>query len=282
MWVCVHCSNKGFPEGELCMEYKNILFEEIGGVALITLNRPKAFNTFNGALADELLDAVVTCSSTDSIRAVVLTGAGKCFCAGGDVKEFSDNMDQIGAHLTRLTGVIHSAILRLQGMPKLVITAVNGMAAGGGMSLALAGDLVYAHASARFTMAYTNIGASPDGGASFMLPRLVGLRRAFELVVENPILSTEQAKQWGLINDVISGSETDFREEILRRASVLASGPTQAYARVKQLLYRSYGKTLESQLRYEAMCIIECSYTKDFKEGLAAFAEKRSPVFIGS
>lgn len=264
------------------MKYENILFEEVGGVAVITLNRPKAFNTFNSALAWELHEAVRIYSARREIRAVVITGAGKSFCAGGDVKDFEENMDQIHAYLTRLTEVIHGAILLLQSMPKPVIAAVNGMAAGGGMSLALAADLVYAHENAKFTMAYTKIGATPDGSSSYMLPRLVGLRRAFELVFENPILSAEQAKQWGLITDVISGSEAHFREEIMRRAHVLAAGPTEAYARAKELLYCSYGKTLESQMWNEAREIVACSGTSDFKEGLAAFAEKRKPMFIGS
>ncbi len=264
------------------MKYENILFEEIDSIGVITLNRPKAFNTFNGLLVYELYDAIRICAGIREIRAVVITGAGKSFCAGGDVKEFGDNIDIIGAHLEKLTGAIHSAILLLQEMPKPVIMAVNGMAAGGGMSLALAGDLVYAHENAKFTMAYTKIGATPDGSSSYMLPRLVGLRRAFELVFENPVLSAEQAKQWGLITDVIAGSETHFREEIMRRASVLASGPTEAYARAKQLLYRSYSETLEFQMWEETREIVACSGTNDFKEGLAAFAEKRSPVFIGS
>lgn len=264
------------------MEYENILYEQIGAVAVITLNRPKSFNAFNESLAEELSEAMYTCADDRETRAVVLTGAGKSFCAGGDIKEFQDNLVYIGALLTKLTGIIHHTIALMHRMQKPVITAVNGMAAGGGMSLALAGDLVYASERAKFTMAYTNIGVSPDGSSSYMLPRLVGLRRAFALVLENPVLSAEQAKQWGLINDVISGTEADFKAEILRRANVLASGPTEALACTKELLYRSYGETIESQMRLEAAWIISCAQTSDFREGLAALAEKRPPVFIGS
>lgn len=264
------------------MSYANILFEEIGAVAVITLNRPKAFNAFNRDLAEELDYVLDGCSRKETTRAIVVTGAGKSFCAGGDVKEFRDNLKYMGAHLSMLTQVIHRAIATMHGMSKPVITAVNGMVAGGGMGLALAGDFVYASERAKFTMAYTNIGASPDGGSSYMLPRLVGLRRAFELVFENPILSAQQAKEWGLINDVIPGNEGEFREAILRRAQVLASGPTQAYARAKDLLYRSYSERLEDHMDLEALQIASCSYSHDFREGLAAFVEKRPPVFIGS
>lgn len=267
---------------ETYVEYENILFEEVGAVAIITLNRPKAFNAFNEALAEELLEAMHACADNREIRSVVVTGAGKSFCAGGDIKEFQENLAYIGALLTKLTGVIHHTIALMHRMPKPVITAVNGMVAGGGMGLALAGDVVYASERAKFTMAYTNIGASPDGGSSYMLPKLVGLRRAFELTFENPVLSAEQAKEWRLINGVIGGSETIFREAVMDIASMLASGPTEAYACAKELLYKSYSETFESQMRLEAARIVACAQTSDFKEGLAAFAEKRLPLFIGS
>ena len=261
------------------MSYEKITVQISDGIATITLNRPEAFNALDLQLAQEFHDAIIACSEDEAVRVVVITGNGRAFCAGGDVKGFCEKIDTIGAHVKLLTTALHGAISRMVRMPKPTITAVNGVAAGGGLSLALAGDLVLATESARFTMAYTQIGASPDGSSSFFLPRLVGVKRALELTFLNPVLSARQALEWGLVNQVFTDEQ--FRQEVQQIAMQLAQGPTQAYGRAKALFYSSTSETLETQMEHEAQLIAASGKTADFREGIAAFAEKRQPIFHG-
>lgn len=261
------------------MPYDTITLDTQDGIATITLNRTDAFNALNMQMARELHEAVVTCSEDDAVRVVVLTGSGRAFCAGGDVKGFCAEIEHIGVHIKLLTAELHGAISRLIRMPKPSITAVNGVAAGGGMSLAMAGDLIVATESARFTMAYTQIGASPDGSSSFTLPRLVGVKRALELTFLNRVLSAQEAMQWGIVTQVYPDAQ--FLQEVRQLAQQLAHGPTQAYGRAKALLYSSTSETLETQMEYEAQSIAACGKTADFREGIFAFAEKRRATFHG-
>ncbi len=261
------------------MTYEKIIFAVSNGIATITLNRPAAFNALDAQMAREFHDAIITCSEDDTVRVVVITGSGRAFCAGGDVKGFSEALDHIGAHVKRLTTELHGAVSRMVRMPKPTVSAVNGVAAGGGMSLALAGDLIVATQSARFTMAYTQIGASPDGSSSFTLPRLVGVKRALELTLLNPVLSAEEAMAWGIVNRVFP--DDSFRTEVNALATQLAQGPTQAYGRAKALFYSSTSESLETQMELEALNIAACGKTADFREGVIAFAEKRAPLFKG-
>lgn len=261
------------------MGYEKIILERNAGVATITLNRPEAFNALDRQLAREFHEGIVACSEEDAVRVVVITGSGRAFCAGGDVKGFCDQVDTIGAHLKLLTTELHGAVSRMVRMCKPTITAVNGVAAGGGMSLALAGDLILATESARFTMAYTQIGASPDGSSSFTLPRLVGVKRALELTLLNPVLSARQAMEWGIVNQVFADDQ--FQSEVRKIAMQLAQGPTLAYGRTKALFYSSTSETLETQMEHEAQMIAACGRTADFREGIFAFAEKRQPTFQG-
>jgi 2-(1,2-epoxy-1,2-dihydrophenyl)acetyl-CoA isomerase len=261
------------------MAYEKITYDLSDGIATVTLNRPEVFNALDAQLARELHDAIIASSEDEAVRVVVLTGTGRAFCAGGDVKGFCDTIDTIGAHVKRLTTEIHSAVSRMIRMPKPVISAVNGVAAGGGMSLALAGDLILATASARFTMAYTQIGASPDGSSTFTLPRLVGVKRALELTLLNPVLSAQEAKEWGIVNRVYP--DDAFQAEVQTIATQLAQGPTLAYGRTKALLYSSTSETLETQMEYETLHIAASGKTADFREGVFAFAEKRQPSFQG-
>ncbi|GIX46318.1 MAG: enoyl-CoA hydratase [Candidatus Tectimicrobiota bacterium] len=261
------------------MAYEKIQLEVRDAIATITLNRPEAFNALDLQLAREFHHAVVTCSEDDSVRVVVITGSGRAFCAGGDVKDFCKHIDAIGAHVKLLTAEMHAAVSRLVRMPKPTISAVNGVAAGGGMALALAGDLVLAAESARFTMAYTQIGASPDGSSTFFLPRLIGLKRALELTYLNPVLSARDALAWGLVNRVFADDQ--FAQEVRAIATQLAQGPTVAYGHAKRLLYGSSSETLETQMELEAQAIAACGRTADFREGVFAFAEKRRPTFQG-
>ncbi len=261
------------------MAYEKILFDVAEGIATITLNRPEAFNALDPQLANEFHDAIIVCSEDEAVRVVVVTGTGRAFCAGGDVKGFCEKIDMIGAHVKHLTTDLHGAVSRMIRMPKPVISAVNGVAAGGGMSLALAGDLILATESARFTMAYTQIGASPDGSSSFTLPRLVGVKRALELTLLNPVLSAADAVEWGIVNRVFP--DDDFSQEVQKIAAQLAQGPTQAYGRAKALFYSSTSETLETQMEHETLHIAASGKTADFREGIFAFAEKRSPNFQG-
>jgi 2-(1,2-epoxy-1,2-dihydrophenyl)acetyl-CoA isomerase len=261
------------------MAYEKITYDLSNGIATVTLNRPEVFNALDAQLARELHDAIIASSEDEAVRVVILTGTGRAFCAGGDVKGFCDTIDTIGAHVKRLTTEIHGAVSRMIRMPKPVISAVNGVAAGGGMSLALAGDLILATASARFTMAYTQIGASPDGSSTFTLPRLVGVKRALELTLLNPVLSAQEAKEWGIVNRVYP--DDAFQAEVQTIATQLAQGPTLAYGRTKALLYSSTSETLETQMEYETLHIAASGKTADFREGIFAFAEKRQPSFQG-
>ena len=261
------------------MAYENILFDVRKGIATITLNRPKNYNALNEALGIEFYDALHVCDESYSIRVVVITGNGRAFCSGGDVKSFSDNINTIGTYIMRLTGLIHNSISLMARMDKPTICAVNGMAAGGGMSLALAGDLVFATESAKFTMAYTQIGASPDGSSSFTLPRLIGVKKALELTMLNPILSAQEALAWGIINRVFPDDQ--FTSEVNAIATRLAQGPTFAYGQTKKLFYNSMQETLEAQMHLEALGLAACGHTQEFREGVTAFIEKRPPDFIG-
>ena len=185
------------------MAYETIRLEKDAAIATITLDRPDAFNALSLAMGRELLSAVLEVDEDPAVRCVVLTGAGKAFCGGGDVKAFADNLPRIGALIKELTTYVHGAVSRLVRTPKPVLTAVNGVAAGGGLSLAMAGDLVLAAESARFTMAYSRIAATPDGSSTYWLPRLVGLRRAVELFYTNRVLTAREAMEWGLVTRVV-------------------------------------------------------------------------------
>lgn len=262
------------------MSYQAIAFEMHEHVARITLNRPQAANSINLELARELRQAADRCEADSRVRAVILTGAGtKMFSAGGDLKTFAALGDDIGAVVREITLHLHAAVSRLTRMRAPVIAAVNGAAAGAGMSLALAADLVLAAESATFSMAYTAAGLSPDGSASYFLPRLVGLRRAQELMLTNRRLSAAEAAVWGLVTRVVPDAALMPQAEALARA--LANGPTHAFGAVKQLLVEGAVAALETQLELEARTIAAIAQTQDAREGVRAFAEKRAPKFVG-
>jgi 2-(1,2-epoxy-1,2-dihydrophenyl)acetyl-CoA isomerase len=262
------------------MAYDTITLARAGGVATITLNRPDAFNALDMTLGRDLFHAVIEADEDASARAIVVTGAGKAFCAGGDVKSFVDNLGRIGAHIKELTTYLHGAVSRLCRSEKPVIMAINGVAAGGGMSLALAGDLVLAAESARFTMAYSKIGATPDGSSSYYLPRLVGIRRAMELYFTNRVLSAREASEWGLITRVVPDAE--LLKETAKLAGELAQGPTKAFGGAKRLFHQSTWESLETQMELEAQAIAASGRTQDFRAGVTAFAAKQpAPPFQG-
>jgi 2-(1,2-epoxy-1,2-dihydrophenyl)acetyl-CoA isomerase len=262
------------------MGYDTVTVARADGVATLTLNRPEVFNALDLALGRDLFHGVLELDDDPAVRAVVLTGAGKAFCAGGDVKGFADNLDRIGALIKELTTYLHGAISRLSRSDKPVVMAINGVAAGGGMSLALAGDLVLAAESARFTMAYSKIAATPDGSSSYYLPRLVGLRRAMELYFTNRALSAREAQEWGLVTRVVPDAELAAAAQSVARE--LAQGPTKAFGGAKRLFHQSTWESLETQMELEAQAIAASGRTEDFRAGVTAFANKQPvPPFKG-
>jgi 2-(1,2-epoxy-1,2-dihydrophenyl)acetyl-CoA isomerase len=261
------------------MAYETIGYETRDGVATITLDRPRAYNALNLTLARELFAAVLAADEDAAVRCVVVTGAGTAFCAGGDVKDFAAAGGQAGLLIKELTTFLHAAISRLSRAAKPVVVGVNGIAAGGGMGLALSGDLVVAAASARFTMAYAGIGASPDLSSSYSLPRLVGLRRAIELYITNRVLSAAEALDWGLITRVYPDAE--FPAALVAFARELAAGPTLAFGRAKRLFRDSTAESLETQMELEAQAIAASAHTEDFQHAVAAFAAKTTVTFRG-
>ena len=261
------------------MAEPTIRYEVKDAVATITLNRPDAYNALNLTLGRELFHATLEADEDRAVRCIVLTGAGKAFCAGGDVKDFNDNIDRIGVVIKELTTYLHGAISRLARTAKPAIVAVNGVAAGGGMSLALSGDLVVATESAKFTMAYSKIAACPDGSSSYFLPRIIGLRRALELHYTNRTLSSREAMEWGLVNRVYADAE--FPASVAALARELADGPTLAFGAAKRLFHQSTEESLESQMEAESQALAALGRTEDFRNGVAAFAKRQPATFHG-
>jgi 2-(1,2-epoxy-1,2-dihydrophenyl)acetyl-CoA isomerase len=255
----------------------SVLFEREGAVAKLTLHRPTAANAIDLGLARELMLAAIACDEDDSIRCVLLTGTGRFFCAGGDIRSFVAAGSSIASLLKEMTAYFHMAVARFARMNKPLVTAVNGIAAGAGFSLALIGDIVLAARNAQFTSAYTALGVSSDGGLSWLLPRLIGLRRAQELMLTNRTLSAEEALSLGLITRIAESESVS--EEALRLAHELASGPTIAYGKLRNLLLHSGGSSLESHLEDESRALAETSRTAHGREGVAAFIAKRKPDF---
>ncbi len=259
--------------------YETIQLHVEAGVATITLNRPAQFNALNLQMSKDLLDATIRLDENPEVRCVVLTGNGKAFFAGGDLSGFGAAGDSRGALLKEMTTYFHGAISRLAAMNAPVIAKINGVAAGAGFSAMLACDLAVAAASAKFTMAYTRSGLTPDGSSTWFLPRTVGLRRAQELTLLNPTLSAEQALEWGLITKVVPDADLDTA--VAEMAASLAAGPTLTLGGAKRLLRESADHGLEAQMEREARSIASIALTADGREGVAAFLEKRAAVYQG-
>jgi 2-(1,2-epoxy-1,2-dihydrophenyl)acetyl-CoA isomerase len=249
--------------------------------ARILLNRPEALNAWNEQFGKDLLDAVTTLTDDDSVRAVLITGAGRGFSSGADLKEQrSTTEDGLPDLSARLKEIYHPIITGLREMPKPVVAAVNGPAVGIGCSLALAADLIVAAESAYFLLAFVNIGLVPDGGSTAFLPARVGYARAAEMAMLGERVPADQALEWGLINRVVPDDDLEGAAEAL--LELLAQGPTLSYAGAKKLLNRRMYAGLAEQLDAEAEAQREQGNSKDFIEGVLAFAEKRPPNFTGS
>jgi len=261
------------------MEFENLIYEVDDGVARITLDRDEAANALNLDLSRELMHAATMADEDPAVRAVLLGARGRMFCAGGDLGSFRSAGDGVPALLKEMTAYLHTAISRFARMREPVIAAVNGAAAGAGFSLMCAVDYVVASDAAKFTMAYTQVGLAPDGSSTYWLPRLVGNRRALELMLTNRRLDAQEALAWGLVNRVVAPEHVE--EEALAFAKQLAHGPTEAFGLVKKLVLASAGNTLETQMELESRAIADASRTADAKEGMAAFFEKRDPGYHG-
>jgi 2-(1,2-epoxy-1,2-dihydrophenyl)acetyl-CoA isomerase len=252
-----------------------------GPAARILLNRPEALNAWNERFGRDLLDGVGRVAEDDSIRALMITGAGRGFSSGADLKEQRGNGDDGLPDLgSRLDEIYHPIITGLREMPKPVVAAVNGPAVGVGCSLALAADLIVAAESAYFLLAFVNIGLVPDGGSTAFLPARIGYARAAEMAMLGERVPAAQALEWGLINRVVPDDRLEAEADALLEK--LANGPTRSYAGSKRLLNRRVYADLAGQLDAEAEAQRDQGHSKDFVEGVIAFAEKRPPNFTGS
>lgn len=258
------------------MSAPTVEVESRGAVTVITLNRPESANTLNLQMAMDLLAAAMTCGRNPSVRAVVLTGAGKNFCFGGDLRGMAAKGKSADAYLRELTTYLHEALSHFVRMDAPVIAAVNGTAAGAGVGLVAMADLAVCAASSKFNLAYTSVGLTPDAGTSFLLPRAVGAKRAMELLLLNRTLSAEEALSWGLVNQVVP--DADVLDQAMRIAEKLADGATHAFGHAKRLLAHSLG-ALESQMVLESETIASQAGSDEGMEGISAFLEKRKPNF---
>jgi 2-(1,2-epoxy-1,2-dihydrophenyl)acetyl-CoA isomerase len=256
----------------------SVQFETHGPVALVRLNRPESSNTINLQMAMDLLAAAMACARNAAVRAVVLTGAGRHFSFGGDLRAMPPRESDLDDHVRELTTYLHAAISHFVRMDAPLIAAVNGTAAGAGVGLLAMADLAVCGQSSRFNLAYTSVGLTPDGGTTFLLPRTVGLKRTMELLLTNRTLSAEEALSWGLVNEVVDDAALLGRA--VQIAEQLARGPASAFGATKRLIAHSLG-AFESQMVLESETIAAQAASGDAAEGIGAFLEKRKPRFPG-
>ena len=262
------------------MQYETLLFEASDGVATVTLNRPEVLNAFSTPMQRELAAVIARVADDDAVRAVVLTGAGRAFCAGGDIGEMEGAADPTPlASRNKLHRMLTSVLMPLVRLEKPVIAAINGAAVGAGMNLALAADITVAAENARFSQAFVKVGLVPDTGGLYLLTRLIGLNRAKELCFTGRMLNAPDALHMGLVNEVVPAAELMPRAQALARE--LASGATAAIGLTKSLLNMAPTATLEEMAEFEAYALAVVLATEDHREGIRAFREKRAPVFHG-
>lgn len=262
------------------MSYENILFSIEAGIARITLNRPDRLNSFTSAMHVELRDAISRAAADPAARVLLLTGAGRGFCAGQDLSDRAVSADAAPVDLGHTVETLWAPlVLSLRRLRKPVVVAVNGVAAGAGANIALAGDIVVATRSASFIQSFCKLGLIPDTGGTWALPRLVGTARAMGLALLGDKLSATQAADWGLIWKAVDDDQ--FQAEVEALVAGLAVAPTRGLARTKELIYENGSAPLEVALKREGDTMRELGYTHDYREGVAAFMEKRSATFTG-
>ena len=256
---------------------EQVKLEIRSGIGVITLNRAEAFNAFHASMIGNLAEKLIGLSRNADVVGVVLTGAGKAFCAGGDLKWLSTSGMSHGAAFHALAAAYHQAIVEIRRMPKPVVAAVNGLAAGGGFSMALACDFRVMNKSAIFRQAYTSNGLSVDGGGTFTLPRLVGSAKAMEILAFDRPISAEQALTWGLVTEVVENGQAVNRA--LDMVQEITKLPLSSFLASKKLLTDSFHTPFEHQLEKEREFLAWCADHPNGQEGIKAFLEKRSPVY---
>jgi 2-(1,2-epoxy-1,2-dihydrophenyl)acetyl-CoA isomerase len=260
------------------MDFKFITYEVAGGVATITLNRPEVYNALNDGISYELQDAWKAVAKDDLVRVVVLTGAGKAFCSGQDLKAASGQEKR--SFMDSLQKRYNPIIRAMRSLPKPILCRLNGVAAGAGCSLALACDMIIAAEEATLIEVFINIGLVPDSGSAFFLPRLVGMAKAFELCSMGSRVKAAEALQFGLVNKVVAADQLDAA--VKEYTDYFSQAPTKSIGLIKKMLAKSTTSNLDEILEYEAYCQEIAGSTHDYKEGVSAFLEKRKPVFKGN
>lgn len=260
------------------MTYENVDARRENGVAYLTIEGANALNALDDATTDGLMAAVTDAVEDDDVRCIVLTGAGDAFGAGADLGQF-DGDESDAPELRRLASALHDAVIQLHQAPKPVVTAVNGVAAGAGFSLALVGDIVLVSEDAALSYAYSRVGLTGDGGSTFFLPHLVGLRTAKEIALLDGDLTPEEAVDLGIATEAVSAG--DFDDRVTELAERLAEGPTKAFGATKRLMTESFGNSLPEQLAAETEAMADATHTEDYARGHAAFFEKADPDFVG-
>jgi 2-(1,2-epoxy-1,2-dihydrophenyl)acetyl-CoA isomerase len=258
---------------------ETIDYKVADGVGHVRFNRPDGANAVNPQFSADLRQVMLDIEHDPAVKAVAVTAAGKVFCAGGDLKEFHAAGDELPKLAADMLVDFHGAIYKMNRMPKPVVAGVGGAAGGAGLSIVSAFDLVICGQSAKFTMAYTRAGVTPDGTSSYFLARHIGLRRALDLTLTNRVLSADEAEAWGLVNRVVPDDEVD--QAAVELATQLASGPTWATGHAKTVIYNGYEQPLEAAGEFEGVMITTAMAGHDGQEGIAAFAQKRAADFKG-
>jgi 2-(1,2-epoxy-1,2-dihydrophenyl)acetyl-CoA isomerase len=257
--------------------YQTLLYQIEENICTITLNRPDRFNAFNEEMSKEFMDALKLAEKDVEVRVIIITGAGKAFCSGQDLKDISGQKRSLADSIERR---YNPMIRKVTGIEKPIICRLNGVAAGAGASLALACDMIIASTDAALLQAFVNIGLVPDSGSSFFLPRLVGRQKAFEIAALGDKINAQQAFDLGLINYLVSPEELDA--QVLLYSKRFAAAATKAVGLIKRMLHRSFESTLDDMLEMEKYCQEIAGNSNDYREGVAAFNEKRKPLFTGN
>ena len=261
------------------MAFTTISYDVRDGVGHVRFTRPEGANAVNPAFARDLRDVVIEIQFDDAVKAVSVTAEGKVFCAGGDLKEFNDAGDGLPTLATQMLVDFHAGINRMNRTPKPFVAGVSGAAGGAGLSLMSAFDLVVASEKAKFTMAYTRAGVTPDGTSTYFISRHIGVRRMLDLTLTHRVLSAAEAESWGLVNRVVAPEDVDTETASL--AQQLADGPSWALGQAKRIVYEGHDSSLEKAGELEAVTIAESMRRHDGQEGIAAFVEKRAAEFTG-
>lgn len=261
------------------MTYQTLSFDVRDGVGHLRFTPPKGVTVVNPAFARELRDVMVAIEFDDAVKAVSITAEGKVFCAGGDLVFFNEQGDALQAAASQMIIDLHSALYKMNRIPKPFVAGIRGAVGGAGMSMAGAFDLVVSGESAKYSMAYTNAGLTPDGTSSYFIARHIGLRRMLDLTLTNRVLSAAEAENWGFVNRVVGDDEVDTATAEL--AQTLADGPSWATGMAKRVVYHGVDRPLEEAGEFEGTAITTAMGRHDGPEGIAAFLERRAPNFTG-